>query len=185
MEKKIYKALKVVLVLGFASIFTFQAYKEIYKYYKQITSVTIRTEDSHSSQDEEHPDIVICMKKPFKLGTPARTLEEYNASTYSLDEILDLSPEYLISDLNVTEIATWYYGRCALMKAPKDASNEYTIEVTLNTQQEVVLHFIDKGQELCMIYGRCDEFVSTATLRSNVSVVIVRVKVKKKILPDR
>ena len=93
MEKKIYKALKVVLVLGFASIFTFQAYKEIYKYYKQITSVTIRTEDSHSSQGEEHPDIVICMKNPFKLGTPARTLEEYNASTYSLDEIIGIMKE--------------------------------------------------------------------------------------------
>ena len=154
------------------------------KYFKQITSVTIRTEDS-SNQDIQLPNIVICMKKPFKTGFSPRTLEEYNASTYSLDEIIDLSPEYLISDLNVAEIATWYYGRCALMKAPKDASNEYPIEVTLNTQEEVVLHFIDKGQELCMIYRRCDEFISTATLRNNVSVVIVRVKVKKKILPDR
>ena len=96
-----------------------------------------------------------------------------------------LDQESLNPDLNVTEIATWYYGRCALMKAPKDAPNEYNIEVTLVTQEEVVLHFIDKGQELCMIYGRCDEFVSTANLRGNVSVVIIRVKVKKKILPSR
>ena len=183
MEKKIYKALKVALILVFGSIFMVQAYNEINKYFKEITSVTIRTEDSHSIQDEQHPGIVICMKKPFKREASVTTLGEYNETTYSINEIID--KDSLHADLNVTEIATWYYGRCALLKAPEDAPNDYNIEVTLNTTEEVVLHFIDKGQELCMIYGRCDEFVSTATVRSNVSIVVVRVKVKKKMLPAR
>ena len=183
MEKKIYKGLKVALILGFGSIFMIQACAEIRKYFKEVTSVTIRTEDSQSIQDEQHPGIVICMKKPFKHGTPVRTLEEYKESTYSVDEIIDKGS--LHADLNVTEIATWYSGRCALLRAPGDAPNDYNIEAFLNTTEEVVLHFIDKGQELCMIYGRCDEFVSTATVRSNVSIVIVRVKVKKKMLPAR
>ena len=120
----------------------------------------------------------------IKPGLPPRTLEMYNASTYSLNEILNES--MLGPGLNVTEIATLYYGRCVLVEPPKEVSNDYHTEFFLSTKEQIVLHFVDKGQELCIIYGRCDEFISTATMGNNATVLArVRIKVKKKVLPHR
>ena len=111
---------------------------------------------------------------------PARTLEMYNASTYSLTEILYES--MLGVGVNVTEIATLYYGRCVLVEPPNEASDYYRTDLYMSTKEQIVLHFVDKGQELCIIYGNCDSFISTATLSNNGAILSkVRIKVKKKI----
>ena len=50
MEHKTYKLLKLILLLACTTLFFLQSYQEVYKYYKGITSATVRIEDTRKDE---------------------------------------------------------------------------------------------------------------------------------------
>ena len=187
MELKGYLLLKVSIMATCFLLFTLQSYREVEKYYSGMTSVAMRTE---TNQKLQFPTIVICLKKPFKREKYPVTLEEYRNLTYSLGEIIDTdnSIPNISQGLVVEEIATIFDGVCSVLKLPEDWSYPKHVFVALRTNKTHQLYFVDKGQELCILYGsQCGKNVRTGRFEmqmTDMGSIVARLKVEKRVQPD-
>ena len=118
------------------------------KYFSNVTSSSTEYM-SDKEVDIRLPQIAICLaNNPFKSAKYPETLDEYNNLTYSQDEVIG----YIGEGIKVTEIATFYYGKCFILEiSPKH--NHARELIGLKVTKEVRLYFLDHGQELCIIYG--------------------------------
>ena len=118
------------------------------KYFSHVTSISTQFM-SEKEVDIRLPQIVICLANdPFKSEKYPVTLDEYNNLTYSQDEVIGFIGE----GIYVTEITTFYYGKCFVLEIPQKDNNDREL-IGLNITKEIRLYFIDHGQELCIIYG--------------------------------
>ena len=189
MEPKCYLLPKVSIMATCFLLFTLQSYREVDKYFSGMTSVAMRKE---SNQNLPFPTIVICLKEPFKRHKYPVTSEEYRNLTYSLEEILDTdnSSPNISQGLVVEEIATYLNGMCFVLRVPEDWTYPKHVFIALKTDRILHVYFVDKGQDLCILYGsqcgknvRNGRFVTQEML--DTGIVIVRLKVEKRVEPDR
>lgn len=179
---------KVSIMVTCCLLFIWQSYQEVDKYFRGITSIATRTERNDNLQ---FPSIVICLKDPFKMDTYAVTLEEYRNWTYSLEEIIDLDSTMpnRSQGLVVEEIATYYEGMCFVVMPPRNRTYPENIFIGLKTNNPLNVYFVDKGQELCILYGsQCGRPVRNKRFvvqdMTVMGIIIARLKVEKRVLPD-
>ena len=138
------------------------------------------------------PTVVICLKEPFKMDKYPVTQEEYRNLTYSMGEIIDTdkSSPNISQGLVLAEIATFYDGMCFVLEIPEDWTYPKRVFIALKTHKTLHVYFVDKGQELCILYAsQCDKNVRTGRfvvqeMRDNGTTTIARLKVEKTVLPD-
>ena len=169
-------------------LFTLQSYRELDKYFRAMTSVAIHTE---VNKNLPFPTVVICLKEPFKMDKYPVTPEEYRNFTYSLEEIIDTdrSSPNISQGLAVEEIATFYDGMCFVVKIPEDWTYPKLVFIALKTHKILHVYFVDKGQELCILYAsQCDKNVRTGRFvvqeMDNETTIMARLNVEKRVLPD-
>ena len=105
MKQKTYLCIKCFLTSICAILFILHSYKEIGKFFSNMTSISIQTV-THVD-DIQWPQIVVCLKEPFKGNKSSDTLEEFREMTYSYDEIFgDLHPNVSQASL-LTERLHW------------------------------------------------------------------------------
>ena len=143
-------------------LFILHSYQEIDKFFKKLTSTAIRTEIDESAR---YPTIVVCLKEAFKVGVYPKTLEDFNKLTYNKEEIFN-------SDTQVFEIATFWYGKCFQLDIPANFTYKDWVYMGVITKKQLFVHFVDHGQEVCLIYGYCQEEHETITLEHYVWSVI-------------
>ena len=153
---------RVMVTLTCLILFVLQSNKEIAKFFSNMTSVSTHYM-SGIEADIRLPHIVICAAEPFKSDKFPETLDEYRNLTYSKDEIIaTLWPEETDDGtrIKVTEIATISHGMCLVLETPS------WLFIGLNLTQEVVVYFVDHGQELCIISGtiNCDVPIQSMVL---------------------
>ena len=153
---------RVMVTLTCLIFFVLQSNKEIDKFFSNMTSVSTHYM-SGIEADIRLPHIVICAAEPFKSDKFPETLDEYSNMTYSKDEIIsNLWPEETDDGtrIKVTEIATISHGRCLVLEIPS------WFFIGLNLTQEVMVYFVDHGQELCIISGtiNCDVPIQSMVL---------------------
>ena len=134
---------RVIVTFACLILFFLQSRRVIGKYFSNMTSTSTRY-ISAKEADIRFPRIAVCAKESFKSDKFPETLDEYLNFTYSQNELI--GGFYFDDDYKVTEIATIYYGRCYILESPRAR----TI-VALNVTKEVLVYFIDHGQELCII----------------------------------
>ena len=145
--------------------FALQSQREIKKFLSNMTSVSIRYM-SGKEANIRLPRFAICADVPFKSVKFPETVEEYLELTYSQNELIS---DYQIDgqsieldNVNVTEVATMYYGRCYIVENPHPV-----VIVGLNITSPANLYFIDHGQELCIINSvqYCDVAIQSVVLK--------------------
>ena len=188
MELKGYLLLKVSIMVTCFLLFTLHSYQEVDKYFGGMTSVAMRTE---TNQNLPFPTIVICLKRPFKREKYAVTSEEYHNLTYSLEEIIDIdnSSPNISQGLEAEEMATFFDGMCFVLKFPEDWSYPKWVFIALKTDKSLLVYFVDKGQEICILYGsQCGKNVRTGRFvveqMTDKGAIIARLKVEKRVQPD-
>ena len=149
--------------------FFLQSHQEIVKFLSNRTSVSTRFV---TDVEMRYPKVVICLDEPFKSDIFPMTSEAYLNSTYSLNEVfVYLWPnvsrsgpiERVLGSINVTEIATFWYGRCFVLEIPlkwaRARTKDRMILAELNAIGKYKVYFLDRGQELCVINGpvHCDK----------------------------
>ena len=143
------------------------------KFFSNMTSISIRTATDLKIRK---PTIVVCLKEPFKIAKYPKTMEEYYNLTYSFTEVFaDVHPSHS-EGLEVTDIATFWYGMCFVLEVPDTWEAELTL--TFNTGKKVNVYYVDKGRELCIIYGShfCNVYIQKVVLTSNTFETQVRVQ---------
>ena len=143
------------------------------KFFSNMTSISIRTVTDLKIRK---PTIVVCLKEPFKIAKYPKTMEEYYNLTYSFTEVFaDVHPGPS-EGLEVKDIATFWYGMCFVLEVPDTWEAELTL--TFNTGKKVNVYYVDKGQELCIIYGShfCNVYIQKVVLTSNTFETQVRVQ---------
>lgn len=63
-KSKKYLIIKILITQICITVFILQSYQEVIKFFRSLTSVSIRTE---AVVDLQYPTIVICLKEPFKV----------------------------------------------------------------------------------------------------------------------
>ena len=189
MEPKCYLLPKVSIMATCFLLFTLQSYREVDKYFSGMTSTAVRTE---TNPNLPFPTIVICLKDPFKRHKYPVTLEEYRNLTYSLGEIIDTDNTIpnISHGLVVEAIATHFNGMCFVLRAPEDWTYPEYVFIALKTNKTLHVYFVDKGQELCILYGsQCGKNVRNGQFMvqkmEDTGIIIARLKVEKTIQPDR
>ena len=79
-----YNLIRLILTLLCVILFVLQSFGEMEKFFSNMTSVSIRTEEDLKVPK---PTIVVCLKEPFKMGRYPETMEEYRNLTYSFGEV--------------------------------------------------------------------------------------------------
>ena len=157
---------RVVVTLICLICFVLQSHQEIEKFFSNITSVSTRY-TSGKEANIRLPRFVICAAEPFKSDKFPETLDEYLNLTYSQEELIynffTNGSQWVKRDYKVTEIATFYYGRCYVVEALLPV-----VIVGLNITEEAIVYFIDYGQELCIINSLqyCDVLIPNIRLKS-------------------
>ena len=118
MKQKVYLCIKCCLTSICAILFILHSYKEIGKFFSNMTSISIQTVTQ--VVDIQFPQIVVCLKEPFKGPKFSESLEEFQEMTYSYDEIFGGLHPNASQGMKVTEIATFVYGRCFVFEMPKN-----------------------------------------------------------------
>ena len=152
---------RVLVTFACLILFFLQSRRVIEKFFSNMTSTSTRYM-SGKEADIRLPRIAICAKESFKSDKFPETLDEYLNLTYSQDELIGGIMDE--EDYNkVTEIATIFYGRCYVLEMPRSR----TI-IGLNTTKEVLVYFIDQGQELCIINSMktCDEQIQSIVVNN-------------------
>ena len=166
MNHKVYLGAKASLTAVCILLFVLQSYRELGKYFSRMTSVAIKTE---AVEDLRYPSIVICLEEPFKSARYPKTLEEFSNVTYSADEIIfphDYWPT-VEEGLELSEIATFRFGKCYLWEVAKNWTYSRWIGMKLRSRKRVQMHFLEKGQHLCITYGYCNEQYDSITLEKD------------------
>ena len=168
-----YTILRTIVTLACLIFFVLQSRKEMEKYFSKVTS----TSTQYMSDKEAHirlPRIVICLaNEPFKSDKYPETLEEYNNNTYSKDEVIGFIEE---GYGNVTELATFYYGKCFVLEISE--GKDIWFIIGLNIRKEIRLYFIDHGQDFCIIYGvlYCDVHLHNLVVEKYYNQINIRAK---------
>ena len=188
MKCKPYLLLKCSVMVTCCLLFILQSYQELGKLYKNMTSVAIQTE---TNEKLRYPTIVICLEDPFKREKYPATLDEFRNITYSLGEIVDIdttSPN-ISQGLVMNEVATYFHGMCFVFKLPEDWLYPEWAFIGLKTNKTLHVYFVDKDQELCIIYSsqcrkdvRNRKFVFQNT--GNTGMVLARLKAEKRVKSD-
>ena len=151
---------RVIVTFACLILFFLQSRRVIEKFFSNMTSTSTRYM-SGKEADIRLPRIAICAKESFKSDKFPETMDEYLKLTYSQDELI--AGLWGEEDYKVTEIATIYYGRCYVLEMPRSR----TI-VGLNITKDVLVYFIDQGQELCIINSvkTCDEQIQSIVVNN-------------------
>ena len=169
-----YNITKCILMLSCVIFFVMQSFGEMEKFFSNMTSVSTRTVTDLKIRK---PTIVVCLKEPFKIGKYPQTMDEYRKLTYSFGEIFAKVHPGESEGLKVTDIATYWYGMCFVLEVPDTWDAELTL--TFNTGfVPMNMYYVDKGQELCIIYGLhfCNVYIKKVVLASNQFETQVRVR---------
>ena len=115
--------------------------------------------------DIQIPQIVVCLKEPFKGTKFSQSLEEFREMTYSYGEIFGGLHPNGSRGMKVKEIATFVYGRCFVFEMPENWKEGALIG--FNTTKQVKVYLVDKGQELCVVNSLvwCDVQIEAIVLR--------------------
>ena len=169
-------------------LFVLHSYQELDKYFAGMTSMAMRTE---TDPNLPFPTIVICLQDPYKKDKYPATSEEYRNLTYSLDEIIDTNKTIpnIRQGLIAEEMATYFSGRCFILKIPENYTFPDYVSIALKMNKILHVYFVDKGQELCILYGsQCGKNVRNGRFvvqeKHGVASIIVRLTVEKRALPD-
>ena len=151
---------RVIVTFACLILFFLQSRRVIGNYFSNMTSTSTRY-ISGKEADIRFPRIAICAKDSFKSDKFPETLDEYLNFTYSQKELI--GDFFFDDDYKVTEIATIYYGRCYVL----ESSRPRTI-IALNVTKEVLVYFIDHGQELCIINSikTCDVQIQSIAINN-------------------
>ena len=95
------------------------------------------------------PNIIVCLDEPFKTYKYPRSLQEFYDITYTADEVFKHVPK----NFKITSIATIWQGMCFLLKRTERSSTEIYMTFKRRMTQDIKLYYVDKGKELCLIYG--------------------------------
>ena len=169
-----YNLTKFILILSCVTFFVLHSFGEIEKFFSNMTSVSTRTV---TDLEIRMPTIVVCLKEPFKIGRYPETMDEYRNYTYSFGEVFARVHPGESEGLEVTDIATFWYGMCFVLKVPETWHAELTF--TFNTGfTPMNMYYVDKGQELCIIYGLhfCNVYIEKVVLARNTYETQVRVR---------
>ena len=115
------------------------------------------------------------------------TTEEFLNITFSSDEIIEtaLAGNYPVLDNinNITEIAAFGKGRCFLLEVPKDLGHSsWNLLVSLHVSGSI--YFIEKGQEMCLIYNSCPSQLVVAHMDKDNYLSMTKIRAVKKIISD-
>ena len=182
---------RLLITLACLIFFFLQSHKEMEKYFSDMSSASTRVV---GDMEIRLPRIVICMEEPFKSDKFPMTLDEYQTLTYSQSEVIEWypcmracqsesgCPPSCSPGVQVTEIATFWYGRCVMLDIPK---NWDSLPVRLNTTAKIAVYFADRGQELCIINGHihCDKTMEIVIMEELYHEV--RIKPKKTVGESR
>ena len=166
MEKYLsqYNIVRIIVTSACLIFFVLHSKQEIEKYFSNVTSfsTTIMTDKEVALR---FPRIVICVAdNPYKSDKFPETLEEYTNLTYSRDEVIGT----IMGSTNtshVTELATYRYGRCYVLEiSPNEEIESHLIGFKI--KKNLMVFFIDYGQELCIIYSvlHCDVLLHNVLL---------------------
>ena len=141
-----YQIARISLTLLCVTFFVLQTYQEMEKFFSNMTSVSTKTV---KNANVRFPTIVVCLDEPFKSNKQyPKSLEDFYNITYTIEEVFYTLPD----DLEVTSIATFFSGMCYLLKRAKESDiNHYWLEFRI--AKDIRTYFVDKGQELCLVYG--------------------------------
>ena len=167
---------RITITIACLVFFFLQSHQEMVKFFSNRTSVSTRFVND---VEMRLPKVVICLDEPFKADKFPMTVEEYLNLTYSQDEVIGkLWPNALQHGtiINVTDIATFWYGRCFVLELPKNWESTY--RARLYALGKYKIYFVDHGQELCVINGliHCDMTVEPIILGKSYHEVTVKAK---------
>ena len=111
-------------------LFVLHSYQELDKYFRDMTSMGMRTE---TDKNLPFPTIVICLKNPHKKEKYPATSEEYSNFTYSLGEIIDTDKTIpnIRQGLIAEEMATYFSGRGFILKIPENVTYPDHVSIAL------------------------------------------------------
>ena len=163
---------KLIITLVCLVFFVIQSHNEIENFVSNLTSVSTQ---HRRDVKIRMPRVLICLDDPYKSEKYPDTIEEYYKSIYSKDEIIGLlAPNESESSpgVQVTELTTQYYGSCYMLTLPEES----WIMIGFNVAKDVILYFVDHGQELCIFSSVtfCDVPIQGMVLKQFVSEGMVR-----------
>ncbi len=108
--------LRGALGLGCLALFLAQSYREVLKYTSGLTSTAIST---YVDEGMVFPDAVVCARNSYKRQGLVTGFEQFVANTYSMSEVFggENGTFFPPDSFNATEIHTYFFGRCYLLKA--------------------------------------------------------------------
>ena len=164
-----YNIARVILSLTCVIFFVLQSYQEMDKYFSDMKSVSTKTMKDVAVPI---PNIIVCLDEPFKTYKYPRSLQEFYDITYTADEVFKHVPK----NFKITSIATIWQGMCFLLKITKRSSTE--IFMTFNMTPNLKIYYVDKGKELCLIYGsnNCDIPIEATFAKGHGNDIIVSAK---------
>ena len=164
-----YKIARIVLTLICVILFVLQSYQQMDKFFSNMTSVSTSTMKDVAVRI---PNIVVCLEEPFKAKKYPKSIEEFLDITYTVDEVFRNVPV----DLQVASIAT-REGICYLLKRRQE-SDKTIFEISFKMTKDIKIYYVDKGQELCFIYGLflCNVQLEASLVRGHGSDMIVTSK---------
>ena len=139
-----YNIARIVLTLTCVIFFVLQSYQETDKYFSNMTSVSTK---SVKNANVRFPTIIVCLKDPFKIKRYPKSLEEFRDITYTADEVFYNVP----NSYKIKSIATIWQGMCFLLERTK--GSDPVLYMTFKITQDLKMYYVDKGKELCLIYG--------------------------------
>ena len=169
MENITYYTILSFLAMACVLLFILQSYQEMDKYFRRITSIAIKTE---AIEDLQYPSILVCLYEPFKSIKYPETVEEFNNLTYSIGEIINLDTLFpsVMDGMEVTEVATYWYGKCYLLQMPQEWSYTKWTGIQMRIGKEIEVHFIENGQESCVINGYCNQYYKSIKFEKDLNV---------------
>ena len=153
MKRLIKFVVRFIITVVCLGLFFAQSFKEMQKYASGLTSSAIFT---YQDENLTYPDIVLCHKEGFKTNNFDDSVESYINNTYYYDEIVKSGSHRPRDAFNVTEFYTYIYGRCYLLEPnPKYKYVDWMMLHLLNPSK-TTMYIINKGQEICLIIGECN-----------------------------
>lgn len=95
-----------------------------------------------------------------------------------MDEIININTLYPSEKdgLQVKEVATFWSGKCFVLDTPSNWTYSKWLGMQLKSGHDLRIHFVEAGQEVCMIYGYCNEQYETIVLEQDFNEAYIKAK---------
>ena len=77
-----------------------------------------------------------------------------------------------MSSTPVSEMATLWYGKCYKLEIPQNYTFKDWVSIGVITDRQLIVHILEEGQEVCLVYGYCREDHEIIPLESRFWTVI-------------